>query len=187
VSDETEAAETGRAEAPAALPTIAPSTTLPAEKRSPQQVGETLRLAGGSRSPTWNNTILNEVIRTNRPTAEGINDDHSNANLAGMALIGPQDEIESMIAAQMIGMHRAAMEAMRRGMLRQQTPAGYELALSQANKCSRTFIALTEALNRHRGKGGQQRVTVEHVHVHSGGQAIVGAVDTGGRGTPEKR
>ena len=36
-----------------------------------------------------------------------------------------------------------------------------------------------EALNRHRGKG-QQRVTVEHVHVHQGGQAIVGAVHQGG-------
>ena len=35
---------------------------------------------------------------------------------------------------------------------------------------------LLEALNRHRGKG-QQKVTVEHVHVHSGGQAIVGMVE----------
>jgi hypothetical protein len=39
---------------------------------------------------------------------------------------------------------------------------------------------LLEALDRYRGTG-QQKVTVEHVHVHSGGQAIVGAV-TGGRG-----
>jgi hypothetical protein len=35
------------------------------------------------------------------------------------------------------------------------------------------------ALNRHRGKG-QQKVTVEHVHVHDGGQAIVGNVQAGG-------
>jgi hypothetical protein len=34
-------------------------------------------------------------------------------------------------------------------------------------------------LNRHRGKG-QQKVTVDHVHVHSGGQAIVGNVQGGG-------
>ena len=37
---------------------------------------------------------------------------------------------------------------------------------------SRTHATLLEALNRHRGKGAQ-RVTVEHVHVHEGGQAIV--------------
>jgi len=33
----------------------------------------------------------------------------------------------------------------------------------------------------YRGKA-QQKVTVEHVHVHSGGQAIVGAVTPGGGG-----
>ena len=39
----------------------------------------------------------------------------------------------------------------------------------------RTFTMQVEALQRYRGKG-QQKVTVEHVHVHAGGQAIVGAV-----------
>jgi hypothetical protein len=34
------------------------------------------------------------------------------------------------------------------------------------------------ALNKHRGKG-QQKVTVEYVNVESGGQAIVGNVETG--------
>ena len=51
--------------------------------------------------------------------------------------------------------------------------------MNQANKLSRTCAALTEALDRHRGKG-QQRITVEHVNVHAGGQAIVGAVTAGG-------
>ena len=48
--------------------------------------------------------------------------------------------------------------------------------LNQANKLSRTYTALLEALNRHRGKG-QQKMTVEHVHVYEGGQAIVGNVE----------
>ena len=48
----------------------------------------------------------------------------------------------------------------------------------------RAVATLCEALNRHRGKG-QQKVTVEHVHVHAGGQAIVGAV-TAGEGGKEK-
>jgi hypothetical protein len=39
-------------------------------------------------------------------------------------------------------------------------------------------MPLIKPLNRHRGKG-QRKVTVEHVHVHSGGQAIVGAFGTG--------
>ena len=51
--------------------------------------------------------------------------------------------------------------------------------LSQANKLSRTYATILESLNRHRGKGAQ-KVTVEHVHVHEGGQAIVGNVEGGG-------
>jgi len=35
----------------------------------------------------------------------------------------------------------------------------------------RTFASLTEALSRYRGKG-EQKMIVEHVHVHKGGQAI---------------
>ena len=48
--------------------------------------------------------------------------------------------------------------------------------MHSAPKLSRTHATLLEALNRHRGKG-QQKVTVEHVHAHSGGQAIVGNVE----------
>jgi hypothetical protein len=42
----------------------------------------------------------------------------------------------------------------------------------QANKLSRTYSVLLDALNRWRGKA-QQTVTMEHVHVHFGGQAVV--------------
>ena len=52
---------------------------------------------------------------------------------------------------------------------------------SLAVKLLRTFALQVEALQRYRGKG-QQKVTVEHVHVHAGGQAIVGAITPGGRG-----
>jgi hypothetical protein len=48
--------------------------------------------------------------------------------------------------------------------------------VSNIDILSRTYAVLLDALNRHRGKG-QQKVTVEHVHVHSGGQAIVGTVE----------
>jgi hypothetical protein len=43
-----------------------------------------------------------------------------------------------------------------------------------------------EALQRYRGKG-QQKVTVEHVHVNAGGQAIVGTVDSSQRRNPRNR
>lgn len=70
-------------------------------------------------------------------------------------------------------------------MIGEQTFEGRRENLSHVNKLSRTYTVLLDALNRHRGKG-QQKVTVEHVHVHSGGQAAVGMVETPGGGTPSK-
>jgi hypothetical protein len=62
---------------------------------------------------------------------------------------------------------------------------GWREGLSQANKLSRTYAVLLDALNRYRGKG-QQKVTVEHVHVHAGGQAVVGTIQTPGGGDQSK-
>jgi hypothetical protein len=47
------------------------------------------------------------------------------------------------------------------------------------NKLMRTFTSQMETLKRYRS-GTQQTVKVEHAHVHEGGQAIVGNVETGG-------
>jgi hypothetical protein len=66
-------------------------------------------------------------------------------------------------------------------MIAEQTLEGRRENLNQANKLARTYATLIEVLNRHRGKG-QQKVTVEHVHVHAGGQAVVGIVETPGGG-----
>ena len=97
-----------------------------------------------------------------------------------MAGMKPQDEIEGMLCGQMIATHQAIMECYRRAAISGQTFEGWRESLNQANKLCRTYATLTEALNRHRGKG-QQRITVEHVNVHAGGQAIVGAVTPGVR------
>jgi len=54
------------------------------------------------------------------------------------------------------------------------------------NKLARTYATQMEALKRYR-TGGEQKVTVQHVSVREGGQAIVGNVTQAGRETaPEK-
>jgi len=107
------------------------------------------------------------------------------ATIGALAGIGPRDEIEGMLAAQMIAAHNAAMECYRRAMLANQTYHGREQSLKFAAKLSNATAKLQAALDKHRGKG-QQKVTVEHVHVHQGGQAIVGNVDTGGGAKSKK-
>lgn len=90
--------------------------------------------------------------------------------------IAPKDELEGMIAVQMVGVHNLAMRLLERASRKQIALEVEAKAISQAQKLMRTFTEQIEALNRYRGKG-QQKVTVEHVTVNSGGQAIVGVVD----------
>ena len=103
-----------------------------------------------------------------------------------LAAIGPKDELEGIIAAQLVACHNASMECYRRAMLPDQTFDGRHENLNQASKLSRTYSTLLETLNRHRGKGAQQKVIVEHVNVAAGGQAIVGNVEAPGGGVLSK-
>lgn len=106
--------------------------------------------------------------------------DQFSAAAGALMGIAPKDELEGMLAVQMVSIHNATMECLRRAMIPEQCFDGRTGNLNQANKLARTFTTQMEALNRYRGKG-QQKMTVEHVHVHEGGQAIVGNVQ-GGRG-----
>jgi len=96
-----------------------------------------------------------------------------------MRSIKPSDSLERMLAVQMVSVHHAAMECLRRASLEDQTKEAREANLNQAGKLTGLFTRQMEALDKHRGKG-QQKVTVEHVHVESGAQAVVGSVHTGG-------
>jgi hypothetical protein len=142
-----------------------------------------LRCVGGSRSDHWNNNIINQTVQalSTKHSNEETRSQQCEAAVAGLIGIGPKDELEGMIAAQLIAAHNASMECYRRAMFAEQTFEGRRENLSQANKLSRSYAVLLDALNRHRGKG-QQKVTVEHVHVHAGGQAVVGTVETPGGG-----
>jgi hypothetical protein len=148
-----------------------------------------LRGIGGSMSDEWNSMLADQVRRAlwffpSDDTEKVKRQRHSAIDV--MIGIKPEDEFEGMIAAQLIACHNASMECYRRAMLREQTSEGRGENFSQANRLSRTYATLLEALNRHRGKG-QQKVVVEHVHVHAGGQAVVGTVEAPGEGIDENQ
>ena len=94
--------------------------------------------------------------------------------------IEPRDQMEAMLAAQMAAVQMAMMSFAAR-LTSSDRLYQVEAAQKALNKLARTFTIQMEALNRYRGKG-QQKMTVEHVHVHEGGQAIVGNVTKGDRG-----
>jgi hypothetical protein len=103
-----------------------------------------------------------------------------NHTLALVKGVQPRDEVEAMLAAQMAAVHMATMSFARRLTFVDTIPQ-QDSAERAFNKLARTFAAQVEALKRYRSKG-EQKVTVEHVTVNEGGQAIVGAVAQGGGG-----
>ena len=108
----------------------------------------------------------------------------SGAKRIGAAISGidPQDEIQGMLAIQLFAAHCMAMEFSRRAMHPEQRCDGVDANVARASQFMKVFMEQVACLQKLRGRGSQQKVTVEHVHVHQGGQAIVGTVAPGGGG-----
>ncbi len=154
--------------------------------KDPSLLTGALKRISGSRSDDWSNNLASQLVQS--LWANPDKDEREKQFRAVIdALIGiaPKDELEGMAAVQLIACHNATMECFRRAMIGEQTFDGRRENLSQANKLSRTYAAVLETLNRHRGKGAQT-VRVEHVTVNAGGQAIVGNLETPGGGVRTK-
>ena len=121
----------------------------------------------------WNEAIESQLAAACPGAGHGVHEAVRN--------MAPADAIEGMVTAQLAATHCAAMDAYGRA-ARAGNLDAYREYMNQANKLARTFTAGMEALNRHRGRTGQQTVRVEHVTVADGGKAVIGPVSTGGEG-----
>ena len=98
--------------------------------------------------------------------------------------IEPKDQLETMLGAQMATVHKLTMAFARR-LGAADTFQELDSVERIFNKLARTFAGQMETLKRYR-TGGEQKVTVEHVTVNEGGQAIVGNVAHRGEGPSKK-
>jgi hypothetical protein len=120
---------------------------------------------------------LGQLATAMRDTGKPLpTDARLNAAIAMVDGSEPANEVEAALAMQMAVTHDLAMNMLSR--------AKHAELLTQVSvygplsvKLLRAFTAQVEALDRLRRGGGQT------VRVHSGGQAIVGNVEAGGRGT----
>jgi hypothetical protein len=114
--------------------------------------------------------------------------DTVNLGIDAAATIDARNSLEKMLAHQMAAAHRMSMKFLRRAeqeLWRQNHPE----AVLEANRCTNAAARMMKAyqegllaLGRMR-TGGRQVVTVQHVQVSEGGQAIVaGAVNGSSRG-----
>ncbi len=92
-----------------------------------------------------------------------------------------EDQLETMLAAQMAAVHMLTMSFARR-LGASDSIWVWNCVGPIFNKLARTFAVQIEALKRYR-TGGEQRVTVRHVTVNQGGQAVVGNVAHQGGGS----
>jgi hypothetical protein len=110
--------------------------------------------------------------------SKAVNEQKLNFMIAVIKGIKPQDQLETMLGAQMGAIHSLVMEFASR-LANAGDLAWRDSAERTLNKLARTFTAQIEALKRYR-TGGEQKVTVHHVSVNDGGQAIVGNVSNRG-------
>lgn len=149
--------------------------TLEGSLAEHQEVTDALASSSGD----FQSYCLTQLLTILAPKATEDFAHQMNTALAMLTSIAPRDEMEAMLAVQMIAANHAALEMTSRCVRseRMDFKANYG---NLATKFSRTFVAQMEALGRHR-RGGKQ--IVEHVHVNAGGQAVIaGTVNTGGQG-----
>jgi hypothetical protein len=99
---------------------------------------------------------------------------------AALKALEPKDEIEGMLAAQILAAHHACIHCFERARDPAQ-PAEYAARYRRDSaNLSRSVIDLLDGLARKRGHVSRQIVRVERVIVEQGAQAMVGAVSGGG-------
>ena len=155
------------------------SVALAPDHADPSIAHDLLLEALGTRDPDFLNGLLKQLCNASK--GKTVDEDRLNFMLSVVKGIEPRDQVEAMIAAQMAATHNATMTFARR-LNHVDTLAQQDSAERAYNKLARTFASQVEALKRYRS-AGEQTVRVEHVTLNEGGQAIVGNVAQGGRGS----
>lgn len=106
-------------------------------------------------------------------------------NLTALKSLGITSGLQMMLGSQMLAIHNLQKEMMTRA----HTLSSAEETRYCANtavKLSNTFVQQVTLLTKLQGNSNQ-KMTVEHVHVHGGAQAIVGNVQGDTQGIGRKK
>jgi hypothetical protein len=136
------------------------------------------REAVGSSSSGFLHVTLNQVVGSIAGNGAPSEDEY-NAAIAVMAAVQPENEVEALLASQMVAANTGAHRCVKK-MLATNRVDFMQSYGGLANKFMRTFAVQMEALAKIR-RGGEQ--VVKYIHVHEGGQAVVaGTINQGGGG-----
>ena len=147
----------------------APTTDLDAHRAI-------LRTTFGTFSEEFADTMMGKVISGLRPNAYDLLEEATlNAALATVASLRPESEIDALMCVQLVV---AGFSALRMMELSQRHLGEENIAVygGYANRLLKLQGELLKTLDRRR-KGSSQSIEVKHVHIHAGGQGVIGIVN----------
>jgi hypothetical protein len=135
-----------------------------------------LRTTFGTFSEEFADTMMGKVISGLRPNAYDLLEEATlNAALATVASLRPESEIDALICVQIViaGFSGLRMIELSQRHLGEENIAVYG---GYANRLLKLQGELLKTLDRRR-KGNSQSIEVKHVHIHAGGQGVIGIVN----------
>jgi hypothetical protein len=141
--------------------------------------------AFGSGSFSYCSNMLNQTINGMFSKTNAIMlPDLLEGTIEALAAMNPADHIEGQLCARLLTLNNQINEFMRRSVECEYHDA-IDRNVNRVAKLTRLYNETLESLNKYRRKG-EQKVTVQHVHVNDGGKAIVAAEVTPGGGFDKK-
>ncbi len=163
-----------------------------AQPQSEKQVPQTLARKLGLQSENLAVRLLEQATELQRAWTGAGTGDALEIAMATLSEMEPESVTQTMLAIQMSAVHDAAVVSLRRAAFHIESSENPDMHMDRANKLMRLFVKQADAMARLKGKTGQQRVEVTHVHLNAGAQAVIGTVSTAGPkqvegGSNEKR
>jgi len=151
-----------------------------------KEVHEEFCEAAGVKDRSLATILISEVMLIQKYSLSWLNDAIDGAGVAERAMAAlremrPSNAMEAMLAIQMIATHSVSIKLLVESTTEALTTEAKNSYVLWATRLMRVFNEQLKALEMLQGRTGQQKVTVEHVHVNAGGQAIVGAVTAGNK------
>src|ERR1700737_1837183 len=146
---------------------------------TPDLVGHRQRLRealGNTLSDEFVDVILGKLVEAVRPGLyDQLEEATLNAALATIDSMQPRSELQALLAVQIIAIGFAGLRFLRQSH-RNMTEDFINVYGNYAIKLLRLQNDMIQTFERYR-RGNKQTVEVRHVHIHSGGQGVVGIIN----------
>jgi len=134
---------------------------------------------GNTMSDEFAEVLLGKLLEALRPAAlESLEEPTVNAALAIIDSMCPQSELEALLAVQIIAAGFSGLRLLRQSQ-QQMTQDYIDVYGNYAIKLLRLQNEMIQTFDRYR-RGNKQTVEVRHVHIHPGGQGVVGIINPPG-------